>query len=47
MNDDSVMNDDPYGEKIGDGAPFEITPEKIQNAISEAISRLKKKSSRR
>lgn len=47
MNDDSVRNDNPYGEKIGDGAPFEITPEKIQNAISEAISRLKKKSNRR
>lgn len=47
MNDDSVRNDNPYGEKIGDGAPFDITPEKIQNAIAEAINRLKKKSSRK
>lgn len=40
MNDDSVRNDSPYGEKIGDGAPFEITPEKINNAISESIKKL-------
>lgn len=47
MNDDSVKNDNPYGEKIGDSAPFDITPEKIQNAIAEAIDRLKKKSNRK
>ena len=44
MNDDSVKNDTPYGEKIGDGAPFEIDPKGIDNAIAEAFSRLKKKS---
>jgi len=44
MNDDSVKNDTPYGEKIGDGAPFEIDPEAIDNAIAEAFDRLKKKS---
>ena len=42
MNDDSVKNDTPYGEKIGDGAPFEIDPQKIDNAIAEALNRLKK-----
>lgn len=42
MNDDSVKNDTPYGEKIGDGAPFEIDPQSIDNAIAEAIKRLKK-----
>ena len=47
MNDDSVKNDTPYGEKIGDGAPFDIDPETIDNAIAEAFDRLKKKSNRR
>lgn len=42
MNDDSVKNDNPYGEKIGDGAPFEIDPQAIDNAIEEAFNRLKK-----
>ena len=42
MNDDSVKNDTPYGEKIGDGAPFEIDPQSIDNAIAEAFKRLKK-----
>ena len=42
MNDDSVKNDTPYGEKIGDGAPFEIDPQAIDNAIAEALNRLKK-----
>lgn len=42
MNDDSVKNDTPYGEKIGDGAPFEIDPQAIDNAIAEAFKRLKK-----
>ena len=40
MNDDSVKNDAPYGEKIGDGAPFEIDPQSIDNAIAEAFERL-------
>ena len=43
MNDDSVRNDEPYGEKIGSSAPFEIDPQSIDNAIAEAINRLKKK----
>jgi hypothetical protein len=42
MNDDSVRNDAPYGEKIGDGAPFDIDPQLIDNAIAEAFNRLKK-----
>jgi hypothetical protein len=46
MNDDSVKNDTPYGEKIGDGAPFDIDPEAIDNAIAEAFDRLKKKGNR-
>lgn len=44
MNDESVRNDSPYGERIGDGAPFEIDPESIDNAIAESVRRnLKKK----
>ena len=45
MNDDSVKNDAPYGEKIGSSYPFTITPDKINNAISETLIRhgLKKK----
>ena len=43
MNDDSVKNDSPYGEKIGNGAPFEIKPETIENAVAEAIKRILKK----
>ena len=42
MNDDSVRNDSPYGEKIGDGSPFNIDPQAIDNAIAEAYNRLKK-----
>jgi hypothetical protein len=42
MNDDSVRNDNPYGEKIGDGAPFDIDPESIDNAIAESFRRLKR-----
>lgn len=43
MNDESVRNDSPYGEKIGDGAPFDIDPESIDNAISESVKRVLKK----
>ena len=43
MNDDSVKNDYPYGERIGDGAPFEIDPESIDNAIAESVRRVLKK----
>ena len=41
MNDDSVRNDMPYGERIGDGAPFDVDPESIDNAIAEAFDRLR------
>ena len=45
MNDDSVDNDSPYGEKIGDGAPFSVDPDELEDAIVESIQRnLKKKS---
>ena len=43
MNDDSVKNDAPYGEKIGSGDPFEIKPDVIANAISESIRKVLKK----
>ena len=43
MNDDSVENEQPYGEKIGDGKPFSITPDEIQNAITESIMQFMKK----
>lgn len=43
MNDESVRNDSPYGEKIGDGMPFDIDPESIDNAIAESINRILKK----
>ena len=43
MNDDSVRNDAPYGEKIGDGAPFDVDPESIDNAIAESVKRILKK----
>jgi hypothetical protein len=43
MNDDSVRNDSPYGERIGDGAPFDIDPESIENAIAESVMRVLKK----
>lgn len=43
MNDESVRNDSPYGERIGDGAPFDIDPEAIDNAIAESIQRILKK----
>ena len=35
MNDDSVDNDSPYGEKIGDGAPFSVDPDELEDAIVE------------
>lgn len=44
MNDESADNDKPYATQKGSQAPFEITPEQIDNAITEAITReLKKK----
>lgn len=44
INDDSAESESPYGENIGDSAPFEIDIETIENAIAESIKRhLKKK----
>lgn len=43
MNDDSVKNTSPYGQQIGDGAPFEIDVEQLENAITEQIQRILKK----
>ena len=43
MNDESVYSEQPYGSNIGSGAPFNISPDVIDNSISEAIKRMKKK----
>lgn len=43
MNDNSVSSEDMYGKRIGSGAPFDISPETIDNAIAESIQRMKKK----
>ena len=44
MNDESVYSEEPYGEQIGDGAPFLVDPDELENAIAESIIRnLKKK----
>lgn len=43
MNDDSVKSEQPFGQEIGDGAPFEIDPKEITNAIAESIKRVLKK----
>lgn len=40
MNDDSVKNEKPFGNEIGDSAPFEIDPEAIKNAIAESIIKI-------
>lgn len=43
MNDESVENEQPFGQQIGDSAPFEVTPQQIENAIAESIKRIMKK----
>jgi hypothetical protein len=43
MNDDSVQSEEPFGKEIGDSAPYEISPEAIENAITESIKRILKK----
>lgn len=43
MNDDSVKNDSAYGQSIGDGSPFNIDPQTIENSIAESIKRILKK----
>ena len=39
-NDDSVKGAKPYGEKIGDGTPFNVDPDAIANSIAEAALRI-------
>ena len=43
MNDESVENEQPFGQKIGDSAPFKINPQDIENAIAESVKRILKK----
>lgn len=43
MNDDSVKNNRPFGMEIGDGEPFEVDPNDIENAITESIKKILKK----
>lgn len=43
MNDDCVEDEKAFGEEIGSGAPFEVTPESIENAIAESVRRILKK----
>lgn len=43
MNDESVESEQPFGQQIGDGAPFEVTPKQIENAIAESIRNIMKK----
>ena len=40
MNDDSVESEAPFGQHIGDGAPFEQDIQSIENAIAEAVKRV-------
>jgi hypothetical protein len=42
-NDDSVHSEQPYGEKIGSGAPFDVDIQTIENSIAESIKRYLKK----
>ena len=42
-NDSSVHTEEPYGQQIGDGAPFEIDPEAIENAIVDEVRKILKK----
>ena len=42
-NDDSVHSEQPYGEKIGSGAPFDVDIQTIENSIAESIQRYLKK----
>lgn len=40
VNDDSVENEQAYGQQIGDSAPFVINTEAIENAITETIKKI-------
>lgn len=39
-NDDSVHGDEPFGQQIGDSAPFEIDPKAIENSIAECVRKI-------
>lgn len=39
MNDESVYNEQPYGEKVGKGEPFEIDAKTLEKAVAESIIR--------
>ena len=43
MNDESADSDKPYATKKGSTAPFEVTPEQIENAITESVMKFIKK----
>jgi hypothetical protein len=42
VNDESAKGEQPFGQKIGSSAPFEIDPETLENAIAESIKRIVK-----
>jgi hypothetical protein len=42
VNDESAKGEQPFGQKIGSSAPFEIDPEALENAIAESIKRIVK-----
>ena len=42
-NDESVHGEQPFGQKIGSTAPFDIDPATITNSIAESIQRVLKK----
>lgn len=46
-NDENVKGDAPFGQKIGDSAPFDIDPERMDNAIAESIKKVMQKSKKK
>lgn len=43
MNDESAENEQPFGQQIGDGSPFKVSPQDIENAIAESVKKILKK----
>ena len=43
MNDESAEEDKPYATQKGSNAPFDVNPEQIENAITEAVMNVLKK----
>lgn len=39
-NDESVHGEEPFGQKIGSGAPFEVDIDTIKNSIAEALRKM-------